>query len=403
MRVLHVVKTSDGANWAASQAEVLVRSGVDVHVALSTDQGRTVAAWRRAGANIHIASLSLPLARPHQIADTLKRTRRLVDEVQPDIIHSHFVATTLTLRLALGRNHRIPRVYQVAGPLHLEHLHTRQADLRTAGEADYWIASSRCIEQHYRRYGIPHQRLFLSYYGFRVSSAPRTGMLRAKLGLPADARIVGNISYIYPPKYFLGARVGLKGHEELIDALAIVTAKDKNVYGVLIGNTLPGYPDAYEKALRRRALKVGRGKILMPGYFSADEVRQSWPDFDCAVHVPHSENCGGVVEPFSAGVPVIAAAVGGLPEVVIDNVTGRIVRDRSPEVLAQNIGQVLADLDHWRELAARGRQLVERMFDVDRTAGEVLSIYKHIADGSPRPEPFDSDLFLTQAAEVSAV
>ncbi len=294
-------------------------------------------------------------------------------------------------------------MYQVAGPLHLEHLYTRQADLRTAGEADYWIGSSRCIEQHYRRYGIPHQRLFLSYYGFRVSSMPRTGMLRAKLGLPAGARIVGNISYIYPPKRLLGERVGLKGHEELIDALAIVTAKYEDVYGVLVGNTLPGYCDSYEKALRRRALKAGGGRILMPGYFSSDEVRQSWPDFDCAVHIPHSENCGGVVEPFSAGVPVIAAAVGGLPEVVINNVTGRIVRDRSPEVLAQNIGEVLSNISHWQELAASGRRLVERMFDIERTAGEVLSIYQHIVTGSPRPKPFDSERFITQAAELTAV
>ena len=182
MRVLHVVKTSDGASWAASQAEVLVRSGVEVHVALPSDQGRTVAAWRRAGAHIHIADLSLPLSRPHQIAETLKRTRRLVDEVQPDIIHSHFVTTTLTLRLALGRNHRIPRVYQVAGPLHLEHWHTRQADLRTAGEADYWIASSRCI-QHYRH--MEYQRAAVSELLWLPSIVgATTGMLRAKLGFP---------------------------------------------------------------------------------------------------------------------------------------------------------------------------------------------------------------------------
>jgi glycosyltransferase involved in cell wall biosynthesis len=228
-------------------------------------------------------------------------------------------------------------------------------------------------------------------------------VLRAKLGIPAGARIVGNISYIYPPKYFLGARVGLKGHEELIDALSIVIAKNKDVYGVLVGNTLPGYPESYEKALRRRAFKAGCGRILMPGYLSGEAVRQSWPDFDCAVHVPHSENCGGVVEPLSAGVPVIAAAVGGLPEVVIDNITGRIVRDRSAEVLAQNIGQVLEDIEHWRELAARGRCLVERMFDVDRTAEEVLTIYRCISAGSPRPESFDSRLFVTQAAELAAV
>jgi len=403
MRVLHVVKTSDGASWAASQAGVLVRSGVEVHVALPTDRGRTVQAWRNTGANIHIADLSLPVSRPNRLAETVKRIRRLVDEVQPDIIHSHFVTTTIALRLGLGRNHRIPRVYQVAGPLHLEHWHTRQGDLRTAGQADYWIASSRCIEQHYRRRGISGERVFLSYYGFQVQSTPRTGMLRTKLGIAADARIVGNISYIYPPKRLLGERVGLKGHEELIDALAIVTARNKNVYGVVIGNTLPGYGDSYEKELRKRALKAGGGRILMPGYFSPDEVRQSWPDFDCAVHVPHSENCGGVVEPFAAGVPVIAAAVGGLPEVVIDDVTGRLVYDRSPDVLARDVEQVLEDPAHWQGLAANGRRLVERMFDIERTAGEVLSVYQHIATGSPRPEPFDSERFVTRAAELAAV
>ncbi len=403
MRVLHVVKTSDGAGWAASQADVLVRAGVELHVALPSDQGRTVSAWRRAGAHVHIADLSLPLGRPHQIADTLKRARRLVDEVQPDIIHSHFVTTTLTLRLALGKSHRIPRVYQVAGPLHLEHWHTREADLRTAGEADYWIASSRCIEEHYRRYGIASERLFLSYYGFRVQPAERTGMLRNRLKIPQNARIVGNISYIYPPKRMLGERVGLKGHEELIDALALVTAKNANIYGVLIGNTLPGYGDSYEKALQKRAFKAGNGRILMPGYFSPDDVHRSWPDFDCAVHVPHSENCGGVVEPFCAGVPVIAAAVGGLPEVVIDGITGKIVRDRSPKAIAQSIDQVLANLEHSRELASRGKRLVERMFDIERTAGEVLSIYRHITTGSPRPEAFDSERFLGKASELAAV
>jgi len=403
MRVLQVVKTSDGAGWAASQADVLVRSGMEVHVALPSSEGRTVDAWRRAGANIHIADLSLPVGRPYQIADALRRTRRLVDSVQPDIIHSHFVTTTLTLRLALGKNHRTPRVYQVAGPLHLEHWHTRQSDLKTAGEADYWIASSRCIERHYSDYGIPDERLFLSYYGSQIKSAVRSGTLHARLGIPSNARIVGNISYIYPPKYFLGARVGLKGHEELIDALSIVTANDQHVYGALIGNTLPGYPDSYERALRRRALAAGRGRILMPGYFSADEVLRCWPDFDCAVHVPHSENCGGVVEPLSAGVPVIASEVGGLPEVIIDDVTGKIVHERRPEVLAETIRQVLSDPRHWREVAVRGRRLVQRMFDVERTAREVLSVYKHLVTGSPRPEPFNSELFLTTAAETAAV
>ena len=73
----------------------------------------------------------------------------------------------------------------------------------------------------------------------------------------------------------------------------------------------------------------------MPGKFNADEVAQSWPDYDCAVHVPLSENCGGVVEPLLAGVPTIAGNVGGLPEVVHHHRTGD---DRSDSITARTRG-----------------------------------------------------------------
>ena len=225
MRVLHVVKTSDGAGWAANQAAVLVRSGVEIHVALPRAEGRTVETWRRAGATIHVADLSLPVRHPGQFATVTRRARRLVDEVQPDLIHSHFVTTTLMLRLALGKHQKIPRVFQVAGPLHLEHWHSRRVDLLTAAEPDYWIGSSRCINEHYRHAGVPTSRLFLSYYGWRVEafSAERQFYLHKRLGLDARTSLVGNINLMYPPKYLLGQKVGLKCHEDAIDALGTIT------------------------------------------------------------------------------------------------------------------------------------------------------------------------------------
>ena len=391
MRVLHVVKTSDGASWAASQAAVLVRSGVEVHVALPRAEGRTVEAWRRAGAAIHIADLSLPVRHPGQFGIVARGARRLVAEVQPDLIHSHFVTTTLTLRLALGKRHKVPRVYQVAGPLHLEHWPSRLADLLTAGQPDYWVASSRCIQRHYEQARVPSSRLFLSYYGTDIMVGQRRGFLREQLGIPEDAFVVGNINYIYPPKYYLGQRVGLKRHEDVIDALAIVMAKLKNVYGALIGNTLPGYPASYEKALRNRARNAGEGRILMPGHFSTEQVRESWADFDCVVHVPSSENCGGVVEPLFAGLPVIASNVGGLPEVVLDGVTGKLVPVANPAALASAIVSVLSNLGYWRTLAANGRALVQAMFDVNRTGIEILQIYRHILSGVSRPSDFTAD------------
>lgn len=394
MRVLQVVKTSDGAGWAANQCAMLVQSGFEVHVALPRAEGRTLPAWRAAGVHIHVLDMSLPLRQPSNIPAKFRAVRRLVEEIQPDIIHSHFTTTTLTLRLALGKNHRIPRVYQVAGPLHLEHWHSRNADLATAGESDHWIGSSRCIVEHYRRASVADSRLFLSYYGWPLEnfSTGRSYYLHKRLGISTTTRLIGNINYMYPPKRWLGQNVGLKCHEDVIDALGTITRNIPGTKGVLIGEGF-GAP-WYEKQLRERARRVCGDAVVMPGHFSEAEVAQSWPGFDCAVHVPLSENCGGVVEALCSGVPVVASDVGGIPEIIIDGVSGRLVKPRNPRQLAKVVAEVLEAPAFHQQLTWTGSTLARHMFSLDRTCEEIAQIYRHIASGACRPESFDSDSYV---------
>ncbi|MQA30968.1 MAG: glycosyltransferase [Luteitalea sp.] len=392
MRVLQVVKTTTGGAWAAWQAGQLTALGIDVHVALPSTSGLNYADWLRSGATIHIADLDFPSRAPWRIPAVLEGARRLVDRVQPDVIHSHFIGTTLTLRQALGRNHAIPRVYQVAGPLHLEHAIFRAADIRTAGPRDYWICTSRCIQELLAQHGVDRSRLFLSYYGWELANRPaeRTNAFRSWLGIGPRTLMVGNISWLYAPKYYLGQRIGLKGHEHLIEALGSVVRTRPDVVGVLVGGAFAG-ATWYEERLRRRALEAGQGRILMPGPLSAAGVGQAWPDFDCAIHAPLSENCGGVLEPLYAGVPTIGARVGGVPELVIDEITGKLVPPASPAALAEALVQVLGDLPHYRILARRGHELVKKMFDVERTTREVADIYRYVLGrASQRPAAFDS-------------
>jgi len=395
IRVLQVVKTSDGAHWAANQVAVLVRAGIEVHVALPRAQGRTMPQWQQSGAVIHIADLSLPTRQPARFTTVRRTLRRLVDEIQPDLIHSHFVTTTMMMRLALGKRHRVPRIFQVAGPLHLEHWHSRRADLSTAGPGDYWIPSSLCIQQHYRSANIAPERLFLSYPGWQVEgfSGERRFYVHRRLHLSRETRLVGNINVMYPPRYLLGQKVGVKCHEDVIDALATVCKKKSDVRGVLIGDSF-GRAEWYEHKLRKRAAARAGDRIILPGLFSLSDVAESWPDFDCAVHVPLSENCGGVLEPLLAGVPVIASTVGGIPEVVMNGITGMLVPPRSPEKLADAVLNVLDDPAPQRKMAATGRALVKHMFDVERTGREVAQVYRHIISGSPRPLDFDSREFV---------
>jgi glycosyltransferase involved in cell wall biosynthesis len=394
------VKTSDGAGWAARQVMVLVNQGIEVHVAVPVPDGSAIPLWKEAGAHIHIANLSLSLRRPWVLPEMCAAARRLVAEVKPDLIHSHFVSTTLLLRMALGRNDDIPRIFQVPGPLHLEHSIPRVADVATAGANDYWIGSSRCILNIYRHSRVDTRRVFLSYYGGPMYVAERNGYLRRKLGIEASAKIVGNINFIYPPKRLLGHGVGLKCHEDVIDAIAIVQRSRRDVVGVLVGGTFGSDNMRYENRLRRRAREIGRGRILMPGYFGPEEVRRSWADFDCAVHVPLSENCGGVIDPLLAEVPTIAGIVGGLTEVVIDGKTGSSVPIRKPEALASNILAVLANPEPYQRMALQGRRLVTKMFDVERTGREIEQIYRHILEGAVIPTEFSAEAVLDEMKGV---
>lgn len=394
IRVLHFVKTSDGAQWAARQARVLRDLGVEVHVALPSSVGMAVSTWKRAGSVLHYVDANLPVRRPWLLGATLESVRRLVDELKPDLIHSHFVSTTCTLRLALGKDHSIKRLYQVAGPLHLENPITRQFEIGLAGQSDFWIGSSRCIGDWYCRSGVAQNRVFLSYYGFEVAGLLAKANSSNHLRPDKGRLVVGNVNWMYPPKYYLGQTVGLKCHEDVIDALGLAIKANPMIYGRLVGGAL-GAGKWYEERLRKRAQRVGGDCIELPGQLSPEEAPKTWETIDLAVHVPLSENCGGVLEPFIFGVPVIASQVGGLPEVVMDNVTGFLVPPRRPDLLAQTILKVIDDWPRARQLAQVGKRLVVEMFDVERTAREVHGIYQYVLGqtGQP-PAAFDSQKFV---------
>ena len=403
MRALHIAKTADGALWAAKQSAELVRRGVEVHVALPSARGRAVPYWEKAGAHIHVVDLDLPLRSPWNLPAVCRAARRLVAEVSPDVVHSHFFGTTMVLRGALHGHFEGPIIFQVAGPLHLEHKLYRAWDMRSAGPADYWIASSRCILARYLAGGISRNRVFLSYHGGSSSSVSqkRTNSLRSKLGIDDGKLVVGNINFMYPPKRFLGQSVGIKCHEDVIDALSIVMRARPDVVGVIVGAPLYG-AQSYEAKLRARGQNKAGDRLRFTGYMSPEEVASAWSDFDLAVHVPLSENCGGVLEPLLAGIPTIAGRVGGLAELVIEGVTGKTVPIRNPAALAQAIEEVLADLPRYQELARNGRNLAQAMFDVSRTGGEIYAIYRSLLDPAfSRPPEFAStDFALRLAAEI---
>lgn len=377
MKSLHLIKTAVGAGWALLQITELVRKGVEVHIILG-EEGPMRSAYERAGAHVHVSPIDIARLRdPMRLQSALKAFRALLLMIKPDVVHSHFVGTTLFMRLAMGGQYKIPRIFQVPGPMHMEYLATRCADIYSASKYDYWIATCKFTFDMYKKAGISDDRVFLSFQG-TIVDPPRDESafdLRQELGLTKDSEIVGLVAYIYSPKRWLGQRRGIKGHEDLIDAIEIISQTGRNVYGVFVGGAW-GSDTRYEAEVRRYSeKKIGKRGIFLG---TRTDVRRIYPNFNLVVHPSHSENFGGATESLVLGIPTVATNVGGFPDIVHDRVTGRLVPPKNPERLAQVITEALDDPEGGQIMARAGQELTRRVLDVRQTSSEVLECYRKV-------------------------
>ena len=85
-----------------------------------------------------------------------------------------------------------------------------------------------------------------------------------------------------------------------------------------------------------------------------------------------------LIEAMALGVPVISTAVTGIPELVEDGLTGRIVPERNPETLARAIQAVLDDPDRARALAKAARARIEADFDLRVNVAQLRTLFEEL-------------------------
>jgi glycosyltransferase involved in cell wall biosynthesis len=101
-----------------------------------------------------------------------------------------------------------------------------------------------------------------------------------------------------------------------------------------------------------------------------------------------------VIEALAAGVPVVATAAGGVPYLVEDGVTGRVVpqsdslRQADPAALAEALIEVLSRPAKAAAMGAAGRAVAQNRFRPEQVAGQYLALYREMVLSAPRPEGF---------------
>lgn len=171
-----------------------------------------------------------------------------------------------------------------------------------------------------------------------------------------------------------GRMVREKGHTDFLKALAILAKRGVDFRATLAG----GGP--LETVIAEETLLLGLGpKVEITGVIDHRRMLTIISDADIVVVPSRFEGFGlTAVEAMALSRPVVASSVGGLPEIIEDNLSGMLVPPQNPKYLAQVLELLMADDILRFRLGARGRQRVEEKFTRSAVVGILHRLYENL-------------------------
>lgn len=388
LRIVHIVGSAFAGGWAFHPLCRLRDAGHRVYL-ICPEDGPLPERTRAAGIPTRIIPFPRRIRHVHTAAAYVARVAAWLRREQIDVVHNHLAPANVWGRLAAFAAGVPVRLTQWPGPLPLEIPISRRIEMALARLDSAIIASSAATQRIYEACGVMRDRIRLIYYGFPFEPFDPTidgSPIRREFGIAPDAPLVTMIAYMYSPLKERSLRglnvfggIGLKGHEILIAAAARVREANPDVRFLIVGDALvPGEAEQYKRRLYQMVADLGLQQTVIFAGKRAD-VPAILAASDVAAVPSLSENVGGAVEPLLMERPVVASAVGGLPDVVRDGETGCLVPPRDPEALAKALLHVLSlPPVARREMGRRGRAIVQELFDLRTTVRQTEQLYYDI-------------------------
>jgi glycosyltransferase involved in cell wall biosynthesis len=288
-------------------------------------------------------------------------------ELEPDLVHVHSRRGADLYGGWAAALERVPAVV------------TRRVD---AAERSWWgrlkyrpyakvIALSHAIERQLTEAGVEAARIVripsaVDVARYRPDPAARA-RLRATLGLPHDALVVGVVAQL----------IARKGHGALLAELPALLRREPRLQIVCFGR------GPRERALRAAIAARGlEARVTLAG-FRAD-LPALLPGLDLVAHPAVREGLGlALLEAASCGVPVVAFAAGGVPDVVENGRTGSLVEVGDGAGLAAAIAQLAGDAAQRAALGAAARTRAVNGFSIETLVAAHRSLYRAVVDAAP--------------------
>jgi glycosyltransferase involved in cell wall biosynthesis len=185
--------------------------------------------------------------------------------------------------------------------------------------------------------------------------------MRDKLGIPADAIVIGKIARLFE----------LKGHEYLIKAARKIVKEFPNVHFLWLGDGL--LKDSLMSDIKLYGLEK---HFHLPGLVPPDEVPQYVQLMDIVCHLSLREGLPrAVVQGLAAGKPAVAYHLDGAPEVIINGKTGYTCPAETVDEVVDALKLLIESDSHRQELGEQGRELVRSKFDWQKMCSDLEEVY----------------------------
>jgi len=196
--------------------------------------------------------------------------------------------------------------------------------------------------------------------------------VRRKFNIGADEIVVGIASRFNENK---GHEVFLKAAEKIMTDMPEIGA---NMRFLIAGGAVFEQDKWREKYLMDLTAKLGiENKVVFMGF--RDDMPKMYAAMDILVMSSYAEPCGRVtLEAMACAKPVIGTNSGGTPEIVIDGVTGYLVRPKDVAMLAEKIAFLATNRDVAEKFGEAGRKRIAENFKIEKNVEQIKAIYHEL-------------------------
>ncbi len=190
--------------------------------------------------------------------------------------------------------------------------------------------------------------------------------IKRELGIGGNQIVVGSAGRLVP----------VKAYDSFLKAAVIILRKRPNTAFVIVGDGPLG------NELKKSAAELGIGaNVIFTGF--RDDVLDLVNALDVfVVSSIHEGIPMSALEAMAMNKVVVSTAVGGMPEIIEDNVSGLLAKPGSPEALAERCLAVIEDRKLRSDIEKNARARIEQKFSVERQRDQVLRLYKEVISQS---------------------